>query len=109
MVQDIPWNIGNMISFVSLYFYFERLTKSYLFKLRSKSTRNTFFSYFVSQRGIKGIGRNVGRTFEIEAYVEKKIGELQKNRVSRGEALLIFILVKLKITVEHFILLNIIE
>lgn len=99
MVQDIPWNIGNMISFVSLYFCFERLTKSYLFKLRSKSTRNTFFSYFVSQRGIKGIGRNVGRTFEIEAYVEKKIGELQKNRVSRGEALLI--LVKLKINLSN--------
>lgn len=94
MVQDIPWNIGNMISFVSLYFCFERLTKSYLFKINSKYL---FFVFCIAR--IKGIGRNVGRTFEIEAYVEKKIGELQKNRVSRGEALLI--LVKLKINLSN--------
>lgn len=72
----------------------QKLSLQIAIKINSKYL---FFVFCIAR--IKGIGRNVGRTFEIEAYVEKKIGELQKNRVSRGEALLI--LVKLKINLSN--------
>lgn len=75
----------------------QKLSLQIAIKINSKYL---FFIFCIAR--IKGIGRNVGRTFEIEAYVEKKIGELQKNRVSRvsrGEALLI--LVKLKINLSN--------
>lgn len=96
MVQDIPWNIGNIriTIFLLRAFNQKRLSLQIAIKINSKYL---FFVFCIAR--IKGIGRNVGRTFEIEAYVEKKIGELQKNRVSRGEALLI--LVKLKINLSN--------